>query len=395
MKRIKEQTPRKSSIIAIMKTIDIDRIRYTLWDNPREILLFDMSIQTGLFMKDLLQLKVSDLLSIKVGQAIPVTTELAKPSSVPIMNQILYKSFQHYLERLSPKPDDYLFKSRKGGHPLTVSSASNMIKKWYQAAGLKGLSGASSLRETWRVHFRNHNQTKARVEETQHALEGLKAIKSTTLSEMVYQQLLSAIISGKIPPGGKLVTDAIAQRLNVSPMPVRQAILKLESTGFVSTKKKRGSIIKELSPNNLEEILELRLYHESFAARKACLNLDSKTLINMQKIHQEYVEAKHRNDVDEYLKLNKKFHFLLYDAADAPILREIINGLWNKVSPYLHLLFREVKGYHLNISIDCHKQILDGLQKRDPDQVAKWLRADLTRGAEMLIQTWKKKKGYK
>ena len=91
---------------------------------------------------------------------------------------------------------------------------------------------------------------------------------------------------------------------------------------------------------------------------------------------------------NEFLRLNKMFHFLLYSGADMPILEEIINGLWNKVSPYLHLLFREVKDYHLSISIDCHEQILDGLKNRDSDQVTKWLRTDLTRGAKMLIKTW-------
>ena len=180
-------------------------------------------------MKDLLQLKVSDLLSIKGGEAIPTTTESAKLSSVPIMSEALYKSFQHYLERLSPKPDDYLFKSRKGGQPLNVSSVSNMVKDWYQATGLKGLSGVSSLRKTWQVHFKDRHQTEAKVSEAQHALEGLKPIKSATLWERVYRQLLSAIISGKIPPGEKLVTETIARQLNVSPMPVRQAILKFRA----------------------------------------------------------------------------------------------------------------------------------------------------------------------
>ncbi len=173
MKNNMDLSHRKRSVRAIMNTTDIDRIRNTLWDKPRELLLFDMSTRTGLLMKDLLQLKVSDFLSIKGGEAIPTTTESAKLSSAPIMSEALYKSFQHYLERLSPKPDDYLFKSRKGGQPLNVSSVSNMVKDWYQATGLKGLSGVSSLRKTWQVHFKDHHQTEAKVSEAQHALEGI------------------------------------------------------------------------------------------------------------------------------------------------------------------------------------------------------------------------------
>jgi len=381
----------------IKPIVNIDyiiKIRDMLWDRPRDLLLFDFCIRTGLTLKNILRLKVADLHNVQVGQSVRAFKEFGKSNNNSvIMSEALYQSFQRYVEVLRPEPEAYLFKSRKGLKPLNVSSASNMINRWFEAIGLTGLSGVSSLKKTWQLHFAGPAPTEDERVSPPNTFEQLRPIQAgtRTLWERIYRELLSAIIAGRIRPGDKLNMEIIAGQMEVSLMPVRQAIQRLESIGFVRTQKKKGTVVNKLSLDNFSEIFEVRLSLESFATHKACQNISQQNLDEMERLHELYAGARQNSDVEEFIKLNRAFHFSLYSYSHNPTLLKMINELWDKVSPYLHLLLRDVKGYRRDMSFSCHQEILDGLRRRDPDKVVKWVRADLTQGAEKLVKAWQHK----
>jgi DNA-binding GntR family transcriptional regulator len=88
-------------------------------------------------------------------------------------------------------------------------------------------------------------------------------------------------------------------------------------------------------------------------------------------------------DREEYLEKNQEFHHTIYRSADRPILFEIIEDLWFRVSPYMHLyLIRgEVQGHN-----PYHAGMLEGMRTRSPQQVSSWLKQDLERAAEELTK---------
>jgi integrase len=65
------------------------------------------------------------------------------------MNKSIHKFLQHYLEKLKPDDDAFLFRSRKGNEATTIQCVNNMVKKWAGEINLKGNYGAHSLRKTW------------------------------------------------------------------------------------------------------------------------------------------------------------------------------------------------------------------------------------------------------
>jgi integrase len=71
-----------------------------------------------------------------------------KKENVLIINKTVYKALRNYLDTANLSDEDYLFKSKKGGH-LTIQAINNYIKKWTKAINLKGNYGAHSLRKTW------------------------------------------------------------------------------------------------------------------------------------------------------------------------------------------------------------------------------------------------------
>ena len=79
----------------------------------------------------------------------------------------------------------------------------------------------------------------------------LKVIESETLQESVYNALVDAILSGRIAPGERITLESIAKQLNVSIMPVREAVRRLQARDFVSVERNRRITVRELSPESL------------------------------------------------------------------------------------------------------------------------------------------------
>lgn len=202
-----------------------------------------------------------------------------------------------------------------------------------------------------------------------------------TINEMVYKKLLSAIVSAKIPPGSQITTGQLADQFGVSLMPVREALKKLEAGSFISIQKNRRIMIKELSVDDLSELLQIRLKLEGMAARKAVRNCTDETIGKLEQLMEEVKSAK---DPEEFLEKNKLFHHTIYQKANMPILQEIIEALWRRLSPYLHIYVSEMPNYKV-LKIHFHEGILQGMQERDPNKVCKWLALDLKKAAELII----------
>ena len=67
-----------------------------------------------------------------------------------------------------------------------------------------------------------------------------------------------------------------------------------------------------------------------------------------------------------------------------PHLQRIINGLWDKISPYYHFLIQGAEGFD---AVEVHQRMLDGMKGRDPEEVARWLRIDISKAAEATIRS--------
>ena len=152
--------PKKGDTITvepIRKIEDIKALKKLLSDRPRDLLLFTMGINNGLRIGDLLKLKVKDVHGVKAGDTVRGREQKTGKPNVLVVNRATYKALDNYLKTFNPGPDEYLFPSQKGGGPLTVSAANQMIKRWCKQINLRGNYGTHSLRKTFgyiqRVHY--------------------------------------------------------------------------------------------------------------------------------------------------------------------------------------------------------------------------------------------------
>jgi len=385
---MKDTTPNKrtpATVRPIQTADDIERIRQSLKNKPRDLLLFDMAIQTGAPAEQFLQLKAGQLSNLAPGDRLPLTSIGKNSASKVVMNGILHGSLRKYFDEVKPNAADYIFKSRKGSGPLTLSSASRIVKGWLKANKIQGHGSLLSLRKTGELYAVKNTAAAAGRNKSARGPRYLSPVRVPTRQEVVYKKLETAILSGHIRPGERLITEEIAKRLGVSKIPVREALRGLEAGGLISTRPNCGSTVSELSKANLEEILTLRINLECMAARKAAQTRDADLLDRLNTYHQQFASARASNVADKLLQSNKKFHHTLYQAAGMPILLNLIEQLWDRVSPYYYILFRQSVKPNPVIGIHYHQEIVNAVKNNDPDAVSRWIEADLTDSTRFVL----------
>lgn len=366
---------------------DIKRLRSILNGNHRDLLLFDLAVETGLGMKKILRMKVKDIAGIEKGKTIPLISGRDQKYDF-IMSELLYETFNRYLQEVKPDPEDYLIKSKKGQRPLNLSTVSNMINEWYKAAGIINCHGAISLRKTWEFNNKGKpaDRSSSELSSGSKATFIFKPLEATTVQYKIFKELFKAIVSRRIPPGTRITADEISRAFKVSQAPVRVAMNWLEARGFITSHRKKGSIVRELTTDELHELIQVRLILETAAAKLACKAFKEETLRQLESIVERYKRAYTFEESDQ---LNRQFHKTLYQDIDMPLLTRIVMDLYDRFSPYAALSFAD----HLDREPDenirkegpgyYHSKILEGMRRRDAEKVVKYLEMKLRRGMLM------------
>ena len=185
-----------------------------------------------------------------------------------------------------------------------------------------------------------------------------------TTTSYVMDAIREGILAGHYPLGSRLDQKAIADELGVSLVPVREGLRLLEAEGFVKVYPRRGVFVLAASVDGLQELYRIREVLEELAAQQAVANLSEQTLNQLGSIIDQMEQATTSLDFARLFELNYTFHFTIYEAANQPLLLDLLSSLWNRSGIYrrLYTYLPERAGPAL---IE-HKQILEACQTGDP-----------------------------
>lgn len=198
-----------------------------------------------------------------------------------------------------------------------------------------------------------------------------------TLAEKAFEALHQAIITGELGPGERLPIEELAETLDMSPMPIREALRRLDTAGLVEHVPHRGARVAELSVDDLREIYEVRLALEPMAMRHAAERFDEDDTEIAREALARHVRAYRRGDVLETFAAHTDFHFAFYRAARSRWLLRSITPAWESSERYRLAL----PGRHdrtLEERRAEHERILQACVDGDPDRAARELYAHLT-----------------
>jgi DNA-binding GntR family transcriptional regulator len=153
-----------------------------------------------------------------------------------------------------------------------------------------------------------------------------------TIGEMVYEVIRESIVSGAFAPGERLRQEAIATAIGVSRIPVRSALMQLESEGLVDFHPRRGAVVRSLSIAQLHEIFELRELLEPFAIGKSIATMTPERAARLRSLAKQLDKG---HEGSEFLEIRIAFYRELYDHENNPQLVKMIEELRSAVGRYL------------------------------------------------------------
>jgi len=153
--------------------------------------------------------------------------------------------------------------------------------------------------------------------------------KYRTMQEIAHDAIRDGILTGRHAPGQRLIADDLAKELGVSRMPVREALHRLEVAGLVTIAPHRGAVVSELSETECIEIYHVRAVLDGLATRLATPNLSEPDHARLTALLAEMEAGVEAKDPQRVLNVNREFHTLIWIAARAPRLRDLLENLYD------------------------------------------------------------------
>ena len=203
-----------------------------------------------------------------------------------------------------------------------------------------------------------------------------------TLSERAFATLHEAIVTGVLAPGERLPIEELAESLEMSPMPIREALRLLDSVGLVENIPHRGARVTELSIDDLRELYQARLALESLAIRHAAEHLTEEDVQQAEALLAEHVRASKHRALAPILATHTAFHFALYEAARSRWMLRLIHPLWESSERYRFAVLPA--RFRLDQRLLEHERILQACIDHDPDRASLELHNHLARTANMI-----------
>jgi DNA-binding GntR family transcriptional regulator len=187
-----------------------------------------------------------------------------------------------------------------------------------------------------------------------------------TAHELVYDTLRRAILSGTLPGGAHLVQADLASQLSVSTTPVREALRDLTAEGLVVFRPHIGAVVRDLNMPELVELYDIRKALEPLAIRRAAKQITAAELADATALARQMEKDR---DPAAWAVLNRRFHQILEEAAQAPFIQSVLRGVQDIATIYVARSLID-QPRRLTSGNKEHRGLLAALRRRDEDAAA-------------------------
>ncbi|MFG2126401.1 GntR family transcriptional regulator [Streptomyces sp. NPDC048751] len=190
------------------------------------------------------------------------------------------------------------------------------------------------------------------------------------LRDRVYEALLELITTRALQPGQHLVESELAGHLGVSRQPVREALQRLNTEGWVDLRPAQGAFVHEPTEEEADQLLTVRTLLEGEAARLAAVNADSAGIAALDELCAQGRLAVAKDDVDAAVVLNARFHAKIMELAGNAVLAELAAQVDRRVRWYYTPVARR-RGHK---SWAEHAELITAIVAGDQQEAARLMR---------------------
>ncbi|MCE7548977.1 GntR family transcriptional regulator [Streptomyces thermodiastaticus] len=190
------------------------------------------------------------------------------------------------------------------------------------------------------------------------------------LRERVYETLLELIITRALRPGQHLVESELAGHLGVSRQPVREALQRLNTEGWVDLRPAQGAFVHEPTEEEADQLLTVRTLLEAEAARLAAVHADADGVAALEELCAEGERAVASDDVDTAVALNARFHAKIMELAGNTVLAGLAAQVDRRVRWYYTPVARQ-RGAQSWIE---HRALIAAIADHDEERATRLMR---------------------
>jgi DNA-binding GntR family transcriptional regulator len=212
------------------------------------------------------------------------------------------------------------------------------------------------------------------------SLAALTGTPYRTKRELVYHSLRDAIMRCDLAPGHRLLIDDLARRLEVSAIPVREALQLLQSEGLVTNVPHVGATVSPISRHCIDEVFLIMESLEMVATRSAALRMTDEEAASLEQLVSAMDRALEAGRHGEWADLNSRFHLAISRLSAMPLLQEMTEralARWDRVRRYY---FNGVLVHRAEQAQGEHRALMAAMRARDLAGLERLVR-DHNRGA--------------
>lgn len=193
-----------------------------------------------------------------------------------------------------------------------------------------------------------------------------KKKKATSLTESVYSMLRKEILTCALAPGTEISEAELAVRFKVSKTPVREALANLRAEGLVRSFPRRGYQVVPVTFGDMNELFDLRTILEAGAAELAAKRITDAEIAELRKIAEVVYDQSEPPSLERFIQANRDFHFAIAKASGNERIYHLLARQIDELERFFYLgaRLRDVS----NETQTDHKEIVDVLARRDPEQ---------------------------
>jgi DNA-binding GntR family transcriptional regulator len=196
----------------------------------------------------------------------------------------------------------------------------------------------------------------------------------SNINEKIFVLLKKRILNMELTPGSKINLRSLREEFGTSQSPIKDALFRLAGEGLVEINARRGTYVKVVNSNEIEEIMDTRLIIEPGAIQLVAKNISDEQIHKLEKLYQESVQDD--RPYSEFMKTSGKFHLEIIRFTKNNTLINIFTSLSAHMKILLYQFQRNVFAKPPTVNV-LHGNILEALKERDPDKSAKAMREHL------------------
>jgi len=189
------------------------------------------------------------------------------------------------------------------------------------------------------------------------------ARKPAALADWAYATIKNAILNLDLPMGAQVRVEGLAEQMEISRTPIREALLRLEKDGLVRAEPRVGFFVTEITRRDLAELFEIRQLLEGHAVKTATSETTDADLARLDRLLEQGETAVKEGDLDQYLQVEIDFHAFLLERAPNRHLSAIMGSVQDLTYRERVLSLRSLDNVHQTLLE--HRRILDALHERD------------------------------